>query len=103
MRELVKENLPPRRKPRKVATVPIPEKPHLFSPPSAKSSSVPATPPREFQTKERDLLTPRRLSIFGAGIGSGFGKTGATTSSRDGRHAMRKILEDEVNDDRGDD
>jgi hypothetical protein len=67
MRELVKENLPPRRKARKATTVPV-----------------------------------RRLSIFGAGVGSGLGKARATPS-KEGRHAMRKILEDEVNGDQGDD
>lgn len=102
MRELVKENLPPRRKARKVATVPAPEKLQLFSPPSAKSSSVPATPSREFPTKEKDIMTPRRLSIFGAGVGSGLGKARATPSKGD-RHTMRKILEQEVDGDQGDD
>jgi len=102
MRELVKENFPPRRKARKVATAPIPEKPQLFSPPSARSSSVPATPPREFLLNERDILTPRRLSIFGVGIGSGLGKARGTPSRED-RRAMRKILEDEVDGDKGDD
>lgn len=94
-RELVKENLPPRRKGRKMATAPGPDKTQLLSPPSARSSSVPATPPRESSLREREILTPRRLSIFGAGIGSGLGKARHTPSKED-RHAMRKILEEEV-------
>lgn len=101
-RELVKENFPPRRRVRKAPTAPLPERPQLFSPPSAKSSSVPATPPREYLLRERETSMPRRLSIFGVGVGSGPGKAQYTPSKED-QHNMRRILEEEVDGEQGDD
>jgi hypothetical protein len=98
-RELVKENLAPRRK-AKSATTPTLEK--VFSPPSATSSSVPATPPREYSLRENEMLTPRRLSIFGVGVGSGLGMAQLPPSKEDRRN-MKRILEEEVDGDRGGD
>ncbi|KXN89561.1 hypothetical protein AN958_05428 [Leucoagaricus sp. SymC.cos] len=95
-REPVKENLAPQRKARKADSTPIPEKAHIFSPPSAKSSSVPATPSRDYLLRDEGVSTPRRLSIFGTGVGSGLGKAQHPPPKGD-RRAMRRILEEEVN------
>ncbi|KAJ3575806.1 hypothetical protein NP233_g840 [Leucocoprinus birnbaumii] len=99
-RELVKENLPPRRRVRKAPTAPVLESSQLFSPLSTKSSSVPATPSRDHSNQ--DDSTPRHLPIFGVGIGSGFGKAQHPPSKED-RYSMRRILEEEVDGEQGDD
>jgi hypothetical protein len=91
----VKENLPPRRKVRKAAITDTSEKAQLFSPPSAKSSSVPVTPPGDSLLRERETLTPRPPSIFSVSVGSEFGKAHHRSSKPD-RHMMRRILEAEV-------
>lgn len=97
--DFIKENLPPPRRVSKAAAGQTPEA--LFSPPSAKSSIL-ATPPREISLKEKDILTPRRLSIFGVGAGSVLGMM-QHTPSKQSRRNMRKILEEEVDGEQSDD
>ncbi|KAF7775901.1 hypothetical protein Agabi119p4_4294 [Agaricus bisporus var. burnettii] len=97
-RDVTKENLPPPRRACKAAMGPSSET--LFSPPSAKSSVL-ATPHREASVKEKDILTPRRLSIFGVGVGSVLGMMQHTPSKQDRRN-MRKILEEEIDGEQND-
>jgi hypothetical protein len=97
--DFVKENLPPPRRMSKAVAGQTPDT--LFSPPSAKSSVL-ATPPREVSLKEKDIMTPRRLSIFGVGAGSVLGMM-QHTPSKQSRQNMRKILEEEVDGEQSDD
>jgi len=96
--EFVKENLPPRRKAHKF---PMPEKPESLSSSSTKSSSVPTTPLKEHLLR-REILTPRQLTIFSLGAGSGLEKAQHSPSKGD-QYSMRRILEEEVDGEQDDD
>lgn len=99
--EFVKENLPPRRKAHKFPTTLMPEKPESLSSSSTKSSSVPTTPLKEHLLRG-EILTPRQLTIFSLGAGSGLEKAQHSPSKGD-QYSMRKILEEEVDGEQDDD
>jgi len=100
--EFVKENLPPRRKAHKLSPRSISELfPPSCTPSCTKLSSVPATPPREHSLKEENL-TVRKSTIARLDAGTGFRKVQYLPSEED-QSSMRRILEEEVDGEQGDD
>jgi len=100
--ELVKENLPPRRKAHKLSAGSISELfPPSCTPPCTKLSSVPATPLREHSLRG-EILTARKSAIARLGGDSGLRKAQYFPSKED-QFSMRRILEEEVDGEQGDD
>jgi len=99
--ELVKENLPPRRKAHKLSVGSVSELfPPSCTPSCTKLSSEPATPLREHSLRGENL-TARKSTT--ARLGPGTGLRAQYFPSKEDQSSMRRILEEEVDGEQGDD
>jgi len=99
--EFVKENLPPRRKAHKLSPRSISELfPPSCTPSCTKLSSEPATPLREHSLRGENL-TARKSTT--ARLGPGTGLRAQYFPSKEDQSSMRRILEEEVDGEQGDD